>query len=140
MTSFSFSPQEQALFDSLGIDALILFGSQAQGTAGVLSDFDFGVLTAPTARDRDPRRKIYDALYEILSGKTTPFAHIDIVFLDAASLELQKNAATHGRVLYERSPQTTARFREHTMEFYADFTPLRDIFHKAILARIPPFS
>lgn len=128
--------EEKKILEKLPIEALILFGSQAQGTAGKLSDYDFAVL--PSKRlSPDESKQLYDALYDLLSAKIRQFVNIDIVFLPGASMELQSSAARSGIPLYERSPHTFDRFRERVMDIYADFAPLRRIFHNAILARIP---
>ena len=129
---------EKEMFRKLGIDALLLFGSHAQGTATAMSDVDIGVILTPPALANTPeRRHIYDVLYDFFSEKLQKFVTIDIVFLHDAPMELQSHVATHSRALYERTPDIFVRFRERVFDAYADFAPLRHIFHTAILARIP---
>ena len=130
---------ERSALESIGIEALILFGSRAQGLEGPLSDFDFGILLSDRKMRFSPqkRKNIYDALYDLLSAKINRLVDIDIVFLEDASMELQSHAAKYGIPLYERNPNSFARFRERVMDCYADFAPLREMFTHAILSRIP---
>ena len=131
--------QEKALLKKAGVSALVLFGSQAQGLAGPMSDFDFGVLLADNKDFFSIQRRnyIYDTLYDMLSAKIEKLANIDIVFLEQAPMELQSHTANCGIVVYEAYPNVFARFKEKVITLYADFEPLRNIFHSAILARIP---
>ena len=135
MNKLYLTAEEKKILERLPIEALILFGSQAQGTAGKLSDYDFAVLPSKHLFPEE-RKHLYDALYDLLSAKIRQLVNIDIVFLPDASMELQSGAARFGIPLYERSPHTFERFRERVMDIYADFAPLRRIFHNAILARI----
>ena len=135
-TTFDFSAQEQDAMRRLSVAALVLFGSQAQGTARKGSDYDFGVLPSHPLTTAE-RKKVYDSLYDFLSGKIQQLVNIDIVFLPGASMELQTSAAAFGIPLYERTSYAFVRFRERVMDAEADFAPLRRLFHQAILARIP---
>ncbi|OGZ96768.1 MAG: hypothetical protein A3J10_02445 [Candidatus Sungbacteria bacterium RIFCSPLOWO2_02_FULL_54_10] len=142
MEMFSFSEKEKEILHSAGIEALVLFGSRARGTEGSASDFDVGVLfgAGHVLVPSDTRTRVYNTLYDLLSlhaGRARPMADIDIVFLGSAPMELQSHVATHGVSIYEEHPLAFARFRERVMDVYADFAPLRRIFHEAILARIP---
>lgn len=136
MDKVSLTAEEKRILEKLPIEALILFGSQAQGTDRKGSDYDFGVLPSRFLSTSE-RKKVYDALYDFLSAKIRQLIDIDIVFLPGAFMELQTSAATFGILLYERQEHAFARFRERVMDRYADFAPLRRLFHNAILARIP---
>lgn len=131
-----FTQEENDRLQQLGIEALVLFGSRAQGLSRAASDFDFGVLLARTPSTQR-RSEIYDALYDLLSSKIRQLVDIDIVFLYDAPMELRSHAAAYGLLLYERNANSFTRFRERVMEQYADFVPIRDVFHQAILSRIP---
>src|SRR3989338_5062131 len=86
----TFSEQEKTQLQSLGVVALYLFGSRAQGTDGPLSDFDFAVLM-----DRDGYARggeAYQKLYDLLSPhceRTLQNDVIDIIFLRDVGLELR---------------------------------------------------
>lgn len=139
MRIFTLNNQETQVIQNLGIEALVLFGSRAMGNARPQSDYDFGVLLRDPKdyRHAERRREIYNSLYNVLSDKIKKLVNIDIVFLENAPAELQTHVAKRGIAIFESSPDAFVRFKERTMLFYADFAPLREIFHKAILRRIP---
>jgi len=123
----------------LGVEALILFGSQAQGIASQSSDYDVGVLVKDNRILQSPRQRseLYDTLYNILSNIIQQLINIDVVFLDDAPAELQMHVVKHGVPIYEESGYAFLRFKERVMLSYADFAPYRETFHKSILSRIP---
>ncbi|MBI2444361.1 MAG: nucleotidyltransferase domain-containing protein [Candidatus Magasanikbacteria bacterium] len=132
---------QQELVD-LGVVALYLFGSRAQGVAGPLADYDFGVLLDDPLRVQRSSFELYGKLYEILSKVTHPETLeadvIDIVFLDSprVSLELKFNIIRHGRVLFDSNPRRRVDAEERIMEAYCDFRPLLKMFDQAVLARL----
>lgn len=134
--------QYEKQLESLGVGGVCLFGSQALGTAGPISDFDIGVLVEDTRLlfDRQKRKKLYDALYDILSSEVAKevkhLCDIDIVFLQDVDLQLQYHVAKQGKLLFAKDQRVFADFRERVMEEYADFAPLRSLFTQAILKRI----
>lgn len=126
-----FSPTEQKLLQNSGVDGLILFGSQAQGAAGSVSDFDILVIGKKTD-------KAYDLIYDLLAEKINRLTDIDIVFNAEAPLELKHHAIKYGQVLYQKHPAVFADFKQQTILELADFAPYRAIFQQATLARINP--
>ena len=144
MEKFAFTTEEKSALEAEGIEAVILFGSFAQGLAGDLSDVDVGILLRDprVLNDRRRRNALYDALYDICSslvGRTLKrLSNIDIVFLqdEIVNLQLKYHVSSRGVPLYERDARAFADFRENVMERYADFAPVRRMFHEAILARI----
>lgn len=137
--------EEKKILEGLGVEALILFGSHAQGLAGPLSDVDIGVLVEDQRilNDRPRRNELYDSLYfNVLSplvGRAVKrLCDIDIVFLqdELVNLQLKYHVSNCGVPLYERRGSVFVNFKEYTMERYADFAPLRHMFNEAILARI----
>ena len=138
MVRFVFSKKEKEFLKRLGIEALVLFGSQAQGKAGLLSDFDIGVLLKDRAilYVSEKRRRIYDALYEVLEKQIKRLVNIDIVFLGDAPYELRAHVMKHGKVVFETKPGVFADFKALVMEQYSDFAPLREIFQKGVLSQI----
>lgn len=135
MDTITFLPSEQNVLRGLGVTAVILFGSQARGIAGEASDYDFGVLRVRL--DTDHEKDLYGGLYDLFSAKIGKIVDIDIVFLDAAPMELCHHAAKYGVAIYEQRPGTFARFKEMVMDRYADFAPYRRMFQEQMLRRIP---
>lgn len=120
---------DKLLLKSLKIGALVLFGSQIQGIANEASDYDFYVIGPKST-------KIYNALYDLLSGKIGKLADIDIVFDEDAPMELKNHVSKYGEVLYQKNASVFVDFKQSVMINYADFAPYRKIFSDAILARI----
>ncbi len=128
-TQLAFTPEEQREFLQLGIKAVILFGSRAQGISRPTSDYDIFIIGR-----RSP--EAYDFLYNLLSGKIQQLVNIDIVFQSTAPMELQNHVAQYGQPLFQENPMIFADFKSYVMETYADFEPLRRVFQQATLERI----
>ena len=135
MIKFKFQNEKM---EELGIAGIFLFGSRAQGIAGKTSDFDFAVLLkkAEDLYDLNKKNKIYNELYDILSSQIKKLCNIDIVFIEFADLQFKYHIAKDGILLYIGDKKTVSDFLGNTMEFYADFAPLRREFHKAIIQKI----
>lgn len=122
-------------FQRLDVGLVYLFGSYAEGRAGVLSDIDIGVVF------KDPRiadgntLKIYNKLYDIFS-EIFKCCNIDLVLLERASLELRFDAIKYGLPIFEISPDFRHSFEERTTMLYADFKTMLNSFDKSVLERI----
>lgn len=123
----------------LGVTAVYLFGSTAEGLDSPVSDIDLGILMKETASvsEKISTLDLYQKLYDILS---TLFAlsgrKIDIVFLQRASLELRVNAVRSGRVIYDNNPELRVNFEESMMILFADFLPLKYELDQILLKKI----
>lgn len=139
MQKFVFTKREKEVLKGLEVEALILFGSRALGLARTNSDYDFGVLLKDKRILRSHEQKIekYNALYDLLSGAINQLVNIDIVFLEDAPAELQAHVIQHGIPVYEADSKAFLDFKEYVMLLYADFEPYKNLFHRAILSRIP---
>lgn len=139
MQKFVFTRQERDVLKGLGVEALILFGSRALGLARANSDYDFGVLLKDkkVLRSHEQRVEIYNALYDLLSSAINQLVNIDIVFLEDAPAELQAHVIQHGIPVYEADKKAFLDFKEYVMLLCADFEPYKNLFHGAILSRIP---
>ncbi len=133
-----FSKQEQDKLRQLTVSAVILFGSRAQETQTEKSDFDIGILVSDTKIlfNHEERKNLYDALYELLSPIIETVATIDVVFLQTAPAELQAHVMKYGKALFEIAPNIFANYKARVMLLYADFAPLRAIFHRGVLSQI----
>src|SRR3989338_9508198 len=131
------STTDQNKLTALGVQSLYLFGSRAQGVAGPLSDYDFGVLMQDEGHKCGG--KVYDAIYDILSPlcpRTLKNDIIDIVFIRDAPLELRMHIVRYGKVLFDAATRERVRFEDITTMLYCDYRPLLDMFDKAILATL----
>lgn len=120
--------QYQKQLETLGVDALVQFGSQVDGTARPDSDVDIGVVFAAQVK-LQPRR--YGQLYALLQ-QIYPQQRIDLVDLYQAPPALQYRAAQHGQALYQASTHSFVDFRERAMVTYHDFLPIIHIHEQAL--------
>lgn len=123
---------------NLHVGLVYLFGSQAEGVAGPASDIDVGIVFTDPQIVHGDTTEIYNALYNLLCGvfDVSNFRTIDIVFLERASLELQFDAISHGRTLFEISSDFRLDFEERISALYRDFEPLLAENNAAVLQRI----
>lgn len=117
----------------LGVGIVYLFGSQAEGVAGPLSDTDLGVVMTSHSYLSGSSNDLYLALFDILGKFVENSNKLDIVFLQKAPLELRFDVITHGRSLFEISTGFRLDFEEKTTIEYCDFKPILREFDRAIL-------
>ena len=124
--------------EKLGVAAVYLFGSRAEGMAGKLSDFDVAVLFRDPAIARANTNELYNKLYDIFSDTfdASGFKNIDIVFLERAPLELQFDVIRHGKILCEISRDIRTDFEHRAAMLYFDFKPLLEYFNEQVLAKV----
>lgn len=94
-----------------------LFGSQANGMPGPLSDYDIGVLVqspSPELRYRLSR--------EI--GRALDAERVDLVLLNEAPVELAYAIIAQGRLLCRRSLAEQVEFEARVLSRYGDYLPV----------------
>jgi uncharacterized protein len=110
--------------DQDGVAAAYVFGSQARGNPGPLSDVDVAVWAAPGT---DPSRRfalrleLANAATRALDGET-----VDLVVLDDASPLLRQRAWRDGELLIDRDPRTRVRDEARALLEFLDTKPLRE--------------
>lgn len=114
----------RAALDRDAVAAAYLFGSQAAGTAGPLSDVDVAVWAQPEL-DADGRMALR---LELMDGAATALGttEIDVVMLDDASPLLRHRAWRGGRLLVDREPAVRVRGEARALVEYLDTAPLRE--------------
>ncbi len=132
--------------EKLNIESVYLFGSQAQKTAGPLSDFDFGIVLESPEEYRDNTMDLYLKLYDIfidvlpkeyLKRRFEKKEHeVDIVFLQFAPIALQFSVIKNGKVLYQASEEKRLQYEEYVVKKSADLKHFHKISYKALLERI----
>lgn len=138
---FALPTTAQQELAKLGVTAVYLFGSRAEGTAHDLSDYDFALVMEDY--QQLPRERLfsdlYQKIYDILSPlcpRTYPNDIIDIIFLEQVPLELQSHIIRKGKVIMDTDPIARLNLEAMIMLRFADFAPYRLAMRNTLLARI----
>lgn len=131
-----FNIRQKARFKKLGVDAIYLFGSYAQGLETPISDIDIGIVFSHPEKYKSNTMPAYLALYDIFTDIFPKIKQVDIVFLQLVSLKLQYEAAIQGKALYESSLAKRFNYQEEVIKKYADLKYFYNIRYKAILERV----
>jgi len=126
--------QLAAALDRDGVVAAMLFGSQATGKAGPLSDIDVAVW-ADSTLGRSERFDLRLALMaEAVRVLNTD--EVDLVVLNDAPPLLQHRALRDSVRLIDRDPPGRIRLETRAILDYLDTKPLRELFGAAALDRL----
>ena len=109
-----------------------LFGSQARGEAGPLSDVDLAIVLDPATPSPDLRR-------DDLNARLMQWLHrddVDLVLADRAPPLLRHRIVRYGICLFAREPVEATRFAVRALQSYEDTRPLRDIAYAAQQRRL----
>jgi predicted nucleotidyltransferase len=113
----------QAIVDNLQhvpqISLIYLFGSQAEGHVGPLSDYDLGVLVDQPESGSYVRSRL---AFELGRGITA--TKIDIVVLNRTSIDLAFAVISRGKLLYQRSDAERIEYEAKVMGLYFDYLPV----------------
>lgn len=123
-----------AALDTDGVVAATLFGSQARGQAGPLSDVDLAVWLDPelSISERHGRRLDLIAAATRALGGSQP----DLVVLDDATPLLRQRVRRDGRRLLDRQPRMRVRLEARALLEYLDTAPLRATLAAGVKHRI----
>jgi predicted nucleotidyltransferase len=116
-------PQLAQIFARHSVVLAYLFGSQATGQTGPLSDVDIAVLLESNiARDQ-----WLDIQLDLINKLTGLFQRddVDVVILNQATPLLADRVVRFGQRLYEPDPLLRVRFEVETFQRYVDTAPLR---------------
>jgi len=114
--------------------AAYLYGSQAEGRAGALSDIDVGVLIRGGLAEERLWR-LEDALAADLR-RVLGTDQVDLVVLNLAPLSVRYEVITRGKVLYSADDGARADFESYTLRRYWDFEKYLEEYDRCFLARI----
>ena len=119
-----YTEQLRQLFATYGVVLAYLFGSQAEGKAGPISDVDIAVLLGPQV----DREQWFQVQLDMIGELTSLFHRndVDVVILNEATPLLAYQVARYGRIIYEDEAMLPAvDFAAHAVSRYADMAPLR---------------
>lgn len=112
-----------AALDREPVVAAYLFGSQASGAPGPLSDVDVAVVTPGSPESRlGLRASLLAAATEAVGT-----GEVDLVILDDAPPLLKHRVLRDGVLLVERDPRARVRFETRALLDYLDTAPLRAV-------------
>ncbi|MEE8390816.1 MAG: nucleotidyltransferase domain-containing protein [Anaerolineae bacterium] len=125
---------QQALnetFERHGVGLVYLYGSQARGEAGPLSDVDVAVLFGPNV----PKSERFHRLLHLTGELGSVFRRNDVYVVDLAEAPplLRHRVYYDGRLLYCVDDTTRVRFETQALRDYVDTGPLRRIKRRYIL-------
>ncbi len=115
-----------------------LFGSQATGCAGRLSDVDLAVYIDPSFR---PPPGSYGYQSELIAELSAFLGTtVEVVLLNNASIRLKHQVLKNGVLIHSRSHHERRSFHERTIREYLDFKPLMKTQHEYMQKRILAFT
>jgi len=127
-------PYQQALdevFERFGVVLAYLYGSQARGDTGPLSDVDVAVLFGPNV----PESERFNRLLHLIGELGSVFHRDDVYVVDLAEASplLRHRVYYHGRLLYCADDAERVHFETTALRDYVDTEPLRKTKRKYIL-------
>jgi predicted nucleotidyltransferase len=102
-----------------GLRLVYLFGSQAEGLAGPMSDYDLGVLV-----DRTTDASHIQAQLAHQVARALETDRVDVVLLNRAPIELAYAIIAQGTVLFEQDVATRVEYEAQVLSVYGDYLPV----------------
>ena len=123
-----------AALDKPGVISALLFGSQATGKAGPLSDIDVGLWLDP----RSPSGERYEFQLQLMTAASEALGtdEVEVVVLNDATPLLRHRVLRDGIRLVDRDPRTRVRLERDALLEYLDTAPLRATIAAGIRRRI----
>lgn len=114
----------EILTDYPVIELVYLFGSQATGTVGPMSDYDVGIVVDRNQMDyaANADRVRLRLAHDLSQALGTD--RIDVVLLNDAPIELQRGVIAQGKLLYQCDVATRVEYEAHVMSVYGDYLPV----------------
>jgi predicted nucleotidyltransferase len=127
----------EQLFATHGVVLAYLFGSQAEGKAGPLSDVDVAVLLGPQVG----RGRWFNVQLDLIGELMSLFHRndVDVVILNQATPVIAHEVVRSGQVLYEAEPGTRVDFEIAALRRYVDTEPLRQLQDRRLLERVEEY-
>jgi len=128
-----YRPALSEVFERNGVVLAYLYGSQARGDAGPLSDVDVAVRFGPDVPEGERFHRVLRLIGEL--GSVFRRDDVSVVDLADASPLLRHRVYRDGRLLYCSDERERVRFETTALRDYVDTEPLRRIKRKYVLKR-----
>lgn len=120
----------------LDVGLVYQFGSTISEIETPLSDLDIGVVFLREDSAVLDNPGIFSELYRLFCECVHTDKEIDMVYLQKASLRLQYELISHGKVVYEIDPDFRYNYEEKVLREYLDFQPIEAYFDHALIQRL----
>jgi predicted nucleotidyltransferase len=128
-----YQPALNEIFERHGVVLAYLYGSQARGDAGPLSDVDVGVLFVPDVPEDQRFQRVLRLIGEL--GSLFRQDRVYVVDLAEASPLLSHRVYRDGQLLYCLDDADRVRFETRALRSYVDTEPLRRIKRHYVIKR-----
>jgi predicted nucleotidyltransferase len=128
-----YQPALNEVFERHGVVLAYLFGSEARGDAGPLSDVDVGVLFGPDVSEDERFQQVLRLMGEL--GSLFRRNDVYVVDLAKASPLLSHRVYRDGQLLYCLDDTDRVRFETRALRDYVDTEPLRRIKRHYVIKR-----
>ncbi len=115
------------------LQLIFLFGSKATGRDTNVSDIDIAVLVN-NREAYNLKNLILDLIFDF--SKVFCSDKIDLVILNKASLAVQYNVISDGKILYELNPEIRYNYEVNLISLYLDFKRYEDEYYEAMHKQI----
>jgi predicted nucleotidyltransferase len=127
-------PRLAEVFEKHGVVLAYLFGSQAAGDAGPLSDVDIAVLFL----DEVPKEERFDRVCLLIGELMGVFHRNDVYVVDLGQAPplLKNNVRVQGQIIYCVDESRRVDFEVETLRQFEDTKPLRQVRYDYLLRRV----
>ena len=122
------------LFQENGVKVAYLFGSQADDTAGPLSDIDIGVLFADSLSQQELFRRRLRLISDLIGLFHSN--RIEVVMLNQAPPALRFNVIKQGKVLHNEDEALRVRCEVGILSEFLDTQPLRRLYRERLFEAV----
>jgi uncharacterized protein len=116
------------LLNDANVRLAYLFGSQASGKTGPLSDVDLGILFSENVDIQQVSSEMASRISKVVHGKS-----VDIVSLNKAPVELAYAVIVQGVCIYRVSEAERVEFEAQVLSKYGDYLPVLRAMRRDIL-------